>query len=345
MKSNTFGLDIGTSTMKAVSLSRDKEVLSFEMAATGVTPAKGMISDSPFDQEDMADAIHQLVVDSKVATRSVNIALAENQVYMKVIEMPLLSDRELSSAIYWEAEQYIPAPLNTLTIDHQVLFRDDKTQTEPRMQVLLVGAPTVLINKYQNILGLAGLTIASLETEILSVIRAVIVKENFPTSFIVHLGAMSTSIAIIRGGNIIFTYSVPLGGVAINRAISSDFGFSLEQAEEYKKIYGINEDSVGTKINHAISPILMAVITELKKAVSFYSEKYKNDSPITQILLSGGTARLPGIEKFFVKNAGFETSIVNPWQLLTVQNVPQEIVDTVSEYTIAIGLALKEYEK
>lgn len=345
MKSNTFGLDIGTSTMKAVALSSDNKVISFEMAATGVTPEKGMISDSPFDQEDMADAIHQLVIDSKIATRSVHVALAENQVYMKVIEMPLLSDKELSSAIYWEAEQYIPAPLNTLTIDHQVLFRDDKSQAEPRMQVLLVGAPTVLIKKYQNILGLAGLTIASLETEILSVIRAIVIGDNFPTSFIIHLGAMSSTIAIVRSGSIIFTYTVPLGGVAINRAIATDFGFSIEQAEEYKKIYGINEDSVGTKISNAINPILMGIITEVKKALSFYNEKYKNDSPITQILLSGGTARLPGIEKFFVKNAGIETSVINPWQALGIQNVPQEIVDTVSEYSIAIGLALKEYEK
>lgn len=344
MKSNTFGLDIGTNSIKAVYLERDKTSLIYRSSLMTPSPPKGMLSESPFDQEDMANIIRQLVTDANIPVKSAHIALSDSQVYTKIIEMPVLSDSELASAIHWEAEQYIPAPLNTITLDYKVLTRDTKTQNEPKMQVLLVGAPTILIKKYQDVLALAGISIMSLETETLAVIRSIVIGENFPTSMLMHIGSMGTSLAIVQNNTLIFTYSIPVGGAAINRAIATEFGFTAQQAEEYKKVYGITDDTVGNQIKKAVEPILMSILAEVKKAISFYTEKYQNESPLSQILLSGGTARLPGIDMFFVRNCGIETAITNPWTMLNVQGVPQEVVDTSSEFTIGVGLALKEYE-
>ncbi len=65
----------------------------------------------------MAATIRKLVEQTRIDSKNVNIALPESQVYTKVIDMPVLSDRELSSAIVWEAEQYIPVPLANVTLD------------------------------------------------------------------------------------------------------------------------------------------------------------------------------------------------------------------------------------
>ena len=117
MKSKSFGLDIGSSVMTAVWLNKEG-VGKYSLAGCGTfpTPVKGMLSESPLDQEEMAGAVKKLVHDSKIHIPSVTISLPDNQVYTKVIEMPMLSEKELESAIYWEAEQYIPAPLPTLTL-------------------------------------------------------------------------------------------------------------------------------------------------------------------------------------------------------------------------------------
>ncbi|MCL5439266.1 MAG: type IV pilus assembly protein PilM [Patescibacteria group bacterium] len=354
MKTLPFGLDIGATTIKTVWLSGDNTSFILNSASILPTPPKGMLSESPLDQEEMARVIKKIVDDSKITTKYVNIALPESQVYTRVLEMPTLSDKELSSAIYWEAEQYIPVPLSSVTLDWSVLRRP-KIEAE-KMEVLLVGAPTALVDKYQKVLTIAGLTIASLESEILSVVRALVspatnpdqartVNEKiFPNTLIIHIGALSTSIAIINNGIIAFTYLIPTGGAAINRAIATDFGFSESQAEEYKKVYGVSTESLGGKIGKVTTPILMAIITEVKKAVAFYNEKYKSGSPIQQILLSGGTAKLPGVTTFFTQNCGIETAIANPWNILSSQQVPKEIIDNASDYTIAVGLAIRGYE-
>lgn len=344
MNKDSFGLDIGATSIKIVLLNGKSK--SFVLKAASITPAplKGMMSSSPLDDEAMAQAISKAVKDSGINTKLVNVALPENQVYTKVLDMPVLSDRELASAIYWEAEQYIPVPLQNITLVWNVLKRPAQSGTSDKMQVLMVGAPTVLVNKYQKIIQMAGFQINGLETEILSILRSLVIDETFPTSLIVNIGAVSTSFAIVRNSIMIFTYSMSLGGAAINRAIATDFGLTAQQAEEYKRVYGISGKSLGGKIGKATEPILNSILAEIKKSIVFYSQKYKDDSPIRQIILCGGTAKLPGIELFFANNSGIETAIANPWKVLASQEVPKEVLENASDYTIAVGLAMRDYE-
>ncbi len=340
MKNKAFGLDIGQHTIKAVWLSTEQNGFFLNAATTIVTPAKGMLSESPLDQEEMAQALHAMLLDAHISTKFVNIALPESQVYTRVIQMPLLSDKELLSAIYWEAEQYIPVPLNTITLDYKVLQRPENPVEGQKMDVLLVGAPTSLIDKYQKVLSLAGLIINSVETEILSTIRSVVVSDTYPPTLIVSIGATSTSIAIVQGNLIKFTYSVPTGGVALTRAIASSFGFSFEQAEQYKKTYGVSPEALSGKIAQSVSPILTLLLSEIKKALAFYQEKEK-DKPIAQIVLTGGSALLPGLPTYITQSVGIESVVANPWKILVSQEVSKDILTDASSYTIAVGLAMR----
>lgn len=344
MKNAIFGLDVGVTTIRVCWLAVDSKNIKYLSSFSTATPAKGMTSESSLDHQEMAAVINKLVIDAKITTNNVSVALPENRVYTKVIDMPNLSDKELSSAIYWEAEQYIPAPLDTMTLDWSILRKPGSGDTANKMQVLLVAAPNQVIKRYQAILELAGLSLAGIETEILSAIRSVVANEDFPTTIIMNLGALSTSLSIIQNGNIAFTYVIPLGGIALTRAIASDFGFALPQAEEYKKIYGLMDRDFGGKISNALQPVLFSIAGEVKKAINFYTDKYKNESPIVQLMLTGGSASLPGIGSYFVQNVGLETVIGNPWKMRNIQGVPPDIQTRGPEFAVSIGLALKEYE-
>lgn len=344
MANKAFGLDIGASTIKAVDLGWEKGKFTLKSYAVLPTPPRGMLSESPLDQEEMAQAIKRLTDNLKTQNKNVNVALADSQVYTKIIEMPTLSDKELSLAIYWEAEQYIPVPLSTITLVWTVLKRPQDPKSEEKMLVLMVGAPTLLIDKYQKILGRAGLNLAAMETGILSAVRA-LVYPGFPRTIILSIGAVATSLAVIRDGLLIFTYSIPTGGIAISRSIEADFGLTLDQSELYKKTYGVSGEGVGQKIGKSTEPILLSILSEIKKALAFYSQKYREDASIAQLLLSGGTARLPGIDLFFAENLGIETVIADPWKKLDGQSVPKELSAASSDYTIAVGLAMKSYEQ
>ena len=347
MNKKAFGLDIGISTIKAVELSLSKSDVKLTACIMAPTPPKGMISESPGDEEEMAKALKKIVEDAGISNKNVNVALPDNQVYSKVIEMPFLSDRELSSAIYWEAEQYMPIPLSTASLSWHVISKPAKAGTDEKMKVLMVGAPTNVVKKYQKIITLAGFTINTMETEILSAVRALTFylppNINTPT-VIVNIGDISTSLAIVIRNNILFTYSLPVGGAAINRAISADFGLSEAQAEEYKRTYGIKKGAIGDRIGSATEPILNSILAEVKKAVLYFSQKNSN-TKIEQIVLSGSTAKLPGIDIYFADSAGVETVIANPWKLVSSNTIPKEILSNAPAYSISVGLALKDYER
>ncbi len=341
IKQKAFGLDIGSHSIKAVWLAKADHGFMLESARSSISPARGIASESPLDQEEMAKAIRLLVNEAKITTRYVNIALPENQVYTKVIETPNISDKELASAIFWEAEQYIPVPLPTVTLDYKVLSRPDAKQPGATMQVLLVGAPTKLVEKYEQVVSIAGLSINAIETELLSLTRTLLTGDTIPPTAIIHVGAISTSLAILRNKILVFAYSLPTGGVAISRAIAADFGFALPQAEEYKKAYGLADSALGGKIGKVAEPILENILMEVKKAFTLYSEKYPNE-PLKQIILSGGSAKMPGLATYFTANTGIETAISNPWKLLIPEEVPKDIIENAPEYAVAAGLAMRE---
>jgi type IV pilus assembly protein PilM len=344
MKSNAFGLDIGATSIKVVWLDGEKNVYKYISSLTTFTPSQGMQSESPFDHQEMAKLINKLVIDAKITTNNVNIALPESHVFTKVIDMPVLSEKELTTAIYWEAEQYIPAALDTMRLDWVILRTPKDSLSDQKMQVLLVAAPLQLIKRYQTILELAGLSIVAIETETLSVVRGLVGTPHFPTSLVMNIGALNTTLTIVQNSIIVFNYSIPLGGAAMTRAIAADFGFNATQAEEYKKSYGLSDKNFGGKVRQAIAPIQSAMMTEVKKAMAFYAEKYKNEAPISQVLLTGGGANLPGIGLYFAEDIGFETIIANPWEMLNIQGVPKDIDMRGPGYTVAVGLAIKEYE-
>lgn len=337
----SIGLDIGLTKIKAVSLSRQNNGSILDSFNVTPTPPKGMLSEAIEDEEEMAAAIKKTIDNLKVNSKGVNIALSDSQVYTKIIEMPVLSDKELSLAIYWEAERHIPVALSTITLVWSVLKRPLNSALGEKMQVLMVGAPTALISKYQKVLQMAKLDINSIETETLAIVRA-LVTTSLPPTIIVSIGATNTSLAIIRDGILVLTYSIQTGGNAISRSIEADFGLTPSQGEEYKKTYGFSKAGAGQKVGKSTEPILFSILLEIKKALAFYSQKYKDNSIIQQILLSGGTAKLPGIDLFFAENLGIETVIAAPWKILGDKPLPPEILNGTSDFTIALGLAMRD---
>lgn len=341
MFNRSIGLDIGLTKIKALFLSRQNNDIVLDSFSVMPTPPKGMLSEASSDEEELAIAIKKTVDNLKINSKNVNIGLSDNQVYTKVIEMPVLSDKELSHAIYWEAERHIPVALSTITLAWNVLKRPTNSSKDEKMQVLMVGAPTVLVGKYQKILQMAGLTLNSIETETLAIVRA-LVTANLPPTIIVSIGAINTSLAIIKDGILVLVYSMQTGGNAITRAIEADFGLTPSQSEEYKKTYGFSKQGAGQKVGKSTEPILASILLEIRKALAFYSQKYKDDSIIQQILLSGGTARLPGIDLFFAENLGIETVVANPWRIFGDKPLPAEILNNSSDFTIALGLAMRD---
>ncbi len=334
------GLDIGTHTIKLIELAREGDQVALVAAGSMPTPPKSLSSTGQSESEALAVAIKQLIQSTGTKTRTVNIALPESKVFTRVIEVPQLSPRELNSAIKWEAEQYIPLPLDQVNVDFTVL-NDGKTNGSKKMEVLLVAAPKALIDKYVSVMELAELNVVAAETEIIATSRAIGRSlPNVRTVMIISLGAQSTDIAILRSGILMFTRSVSAGGEAITRSIAQNLEFNVTQAEEYKRAYGLQQDKLEGKITAAAKPIMDTIIQEVKRAMAFYSEKYKEEH-VDTVILSGGTSRLPGMVIYLAQAFSCEVQLANPWVGIA-KDARFNVLNTEgANFSIAVGLALR----
>ncbi len=336
-----LGLDIGSHSTKLVELTHDRGAVVLRAAGSALTPPKSLSSSLAADQEAIARTIKQLIADTGAKSTTVNIALPESQVFTKVIEVPQLSERELASAIKWEAEQYIPLPLDQVNLDFTIL-RDSKETGTSKMEVLLVASPKALLEKYLNILELAELEPLAAETEIISNSRALVRSlPSVRTVMVVSIGAQTTDLAILHDGVLGFTRSIGAGGDAMTRAIAQALDFTVPQAEEFKKTYGVDPKQLEGKLVAAVKPVLDTIIGEMRRAVVFYQGKYR-DERVETILLAGGTARLPGMVVNVAENMSIEAQLANPWAGIT-KDARFQVLDTEGAvFSIAVGLGLRE---
>lgn len=340
-----LGLDIGTQYIKYVQLEHMGKD-QYRLLSVGMAPAptKGISSEASIDQEALGATIKKLLKDGGVKIKEANVALPETSVFTRIIVVPPLSERELASAIKWEAEQYIPLPLDEVNMDFSIVGESKDKDGNKKLDILLVAAPKVLITRYNRILDLSGLEATAMETEIISASRALLptTQEKPPTVMVVNLGAQTTDLSVLRLGVISFTRSVPTGGAAFTKAIAQDFSFSLAQAEEYKKAYGLEKDKLEGKVFGSLKPIFSVIVEEIKRSITFFQSKFPEE-PISAIILSGGSAKLPGLVSSLAEIIGLETQIGNPWT--RVVKDPKRFVRLDEEgavFVVAIGLAMRE---
>lgn len=336
-----LGLDIGSHSIKLIEVgtASGPQLLA---AGSIPTPPKALQSTLEADHQAVAAAISQLIKETGAKSNSVVFALPESQVFTRVIEVPALSQRELASAMSWEAEQYIPLPLDQVNVDYSILREAKETGTD-KMDVLLVACPKTLLEKYLTIIEFAELIPLAAETEIIATTRALTrsIASVKHAALFVSLGAQTTDLAIVRNGILAFTRSIAAGGEALSRALISGLDFNVNQAEEFKRTYGLEQDKLQGKIVSAVKPIMDTIIGEMKRAVAYYTERHK-DERIEVVILSGGTAKLPGMVVYMAQNIGIETQLANPWVGITRDSRFAILDKEGSTFTVSVGLALRE---
>ena len=336
-----FGLDIGRSFIKVIQVENrgSKKVL----VAAGVlaTPPGGIQSESPVDLAKISEAIKSCVSQARIKSNKCAVSLIESQVVTRLIQLPNLTDKELSAAIHWEAEQYVPLPIKDVVLQYRVVNRPQKDlqQETAKMDVLLIAAPKRVIEKYMSVVKEAGLVPEALETESSALVRG-LTRPVDPATIVVSTGALSTELVIAQGGNVLFTRSIASGGVNLTKAIMAEFSLPQKQAEEYKQTYGILEDKLSGKVAAVLKPILDIITGEILKAVE-YSKSHVLGSQISRVIICGGGAFLPGLSEFLVERTSLEVSLGDPWFDFVKEGLVVQLSGQGSVYSIATGLAMR----
>jgi len=332
---------VGTYAIKVAAGKQGMKGLELTSLGQAYNPTGQFLPGGEAEFAKLAAAIKKLVTEQKLRGKSVHTCLPESMAYTSVISMPFLSDAELASSIHWEAEQHIPVPLKEVNLEYDVLYKPKKDEVGEKMKVLLVAARKDAIDKVVTLFHTAGVEVVGLETTLLSTYRALGKALHTESAVLVcHIGAMSTDVLVVEQGNIVLTYSIQTGGLALTRAIEKRLGLPASQAEEYKRAYGLDPNQLEGKVRSVLNGVMGVLLGEVRKAMQFYQTSNMM-TPIRTMLLTGGSAYLPGMVGYLAEAFSFEVLVANPLGGLKVKDglkVPEDVV----AYTPAVGMLMQE---
>lgn len=332
------GLDISNSSVKVIALTTDTPQKLAGWGRVDLPSGLNPLSEAPENISALVETIKKLFSVSKVQKENVYLSLPESEVFSRIIEMPNLTERELSSAIKWEAEQYIPFPIKDVSITWEIVSRPESPSE--KMKVFLVAAPLKIVNHYFNICTQSGLKVASMESEGTASAR-IAAPVGSPVTLGVSLKEDGTDLFVFRDGKTTYSRSITTGIRALSRALVAELGLSEAQAAEYRDAYGLLKDQMEGKIAATITPVFELIVSEIGRTVALATAT-EPMFPVKRISLFGVGASLPGLTMFLTERLGLEAELTEPFAQVDPGNIPADIAGIKSIFVTAAGLALRK---
>lgn len=343
LKPIAFGLDISDLSLKITQLKKSGE--SFVLTSFGETRMKpGIITQGDIKNEKaLSENIKKAVKDvfgEKIHTKHVVISLPEEKAFLQVIQLPLMKEEEVQKAVYFEAENYIPLPIEKVYLDSQIISSDSKVN---KLNVLIAAMSKTVIDLYVSALKGAGLEPAALEIESMSISRALI-KDNAESQAIVlvDLGENRTSFSIFFEQSLKFTTTSQISAKNFSETIAQTLKISFNEAEDLKIKNGIGDSKLGKKNAEALKLMLKELADLTEKYINYCQTEYGQKK--VKVLLCGGGANLKGLVDFLGQRLKTPVELGNPWTNIKANQRKGASLLSLEEslrYTTSLGLALR----
>lgn len=344
-------IDIGSYSIKVARFRKKKSELT--LLATGMrklpfaTINEGKIVDPSIITSKLEEIFNELNYHpSKIIT-----TIPSNNLIIRNIELPLMSENELAEAIKWEAEDYLPFPVNLASLDYIIL-----SQNEGMMNILLVAVKEEIIENFLSPFERLALKPAVINVQPMALLSLLEYQGKITEPLaIIDIGASGTRVIIGDNNNIFLSRNIDTGGEDFTRLLMEEMQMEYQQAEDYKIEYGIRKERKEEKNveldlslsqltlmtmgrRDSLLPIARNLAGEISRSLDYYSMKYRGKS-INQVYLTGGGSRLKKLGDVISHEINLELKSLNPFEGFQQSFDRRDMAD---EFAVAIGLAVSE---
>ena len=336
-----LGLDIGSHAVKLCELGATDKGFVLQTLGSALLPSAAVEDGVLLEAEAVAEVVAGLVRHLKIKNRKVAISISGYSVIVKKINLAVMTEAELEAHIHAEAEQYIPFDIDEVYLDYQDL--KSNAGSEGRTNVMLVAAKKEVVDGYLNMLQVAGLKPVVVDVDAFALENAY--EANFGLDqnvALVDIGAAKTNINIISKGASILARDVVMGSHALTEQIQNRFSLSYEEAENLK----LGQIPVGSRqagLEEIVVNTCSQWVGEVKRALDFYYSNYPEEA-ISSLVLSGGGAKLKGLDQYFSEETGLPASIFDPFAKMHFDRNridPGYLRTVAPEMALATGLATR----
>lgn len=342
-----LGLDISSSSVKLVELSRDKAG-QLVLDRCAIEPLeRGWITDGNVEKfDEVAEAVRRVVKKSGTRTKHVAMALPASAVITKKIILPGgLSESELEIQVESEANQYIPFSLDEVSLDFCVVGPSATSSGD--VEVLIAASRKEKVQDRQGLAEAAGLKPVVVDVESyasrLATARLIESLPNKGVDTLVALfevGALTTSMQVIRNDEVLYERDQAFGGAQLTQLIVRQYGFSPEEAENKKRSGDLPDDYE----SGVLKPFVDSMAQEVGRALQFFFTSTPHNK-VDYVMLAGGSSALPGLTEAVTQQTSFASLRADPFDGMVIGNNVREkkMRREAASYLTSCGLALRRF--
>lgn len=335
--SDFFGLDIGTTALRAVQLRGPAGAKVLDRY--GQVPLNGtaVLSDSKTDRDNVSSIIREFVGQVGITTKNVAVNLPSSRVFTTITDWNKMPEAELAKTIRYQADSIIPTALNESKLDWVVV--GPSPQDANKVEVLLSSVPNDFVELRLDMLETAGLNVIAFEPDSFALARALAQPNITQPQVVMDTGNTSTDLIITMDGVPRLIRSIPVGTLTIVRAAAQSLNIDINQAEQFVFKFGLSKDKLEARIYEAIIGTVDSMVGEIDKSIKFFQNRYAN-SKIDRIIVTGGASVVPEFPLYLANKFGLNVEIGNAWRNITFPSDRQnELLAVSNHFGVAAGLA------
>jgi len=338
---SVVGLDLGSQVVKAVEITLEGSEPVITGYARAEIPTGG----------DRAEAIAQVFSQGKFRTKNVVASVSGQAVVVRYITMVQMSDSELSQAIRFESDKYLPFDTDEVVLDCQKLNRkppasgEGGTGQDDQMGVVLAACRSSVVEEQVRELTGHGLSPIAVDVDVFALANAWELcglaeadfdEEEERAIALVDIGASLTSINVLCGGETCFSREISIGGADMTQAAARRLGVENFEAEAIKR----EAEGREAEVSRAIAPVLEDLVSELGLSLDYVENR--EGLRVDEVLLSGGGILAPGVTGYIEQAIGRTARTWSPLEGLRLDADRLEVEDleaAAPTLAVAIGLA------
>ena len=344
-KKSVVGLDVGSSAVRAVELSKTKTGYQMAGFAYEQLGPDSVVDGAIMDSRAVANAIKRILTQGNFKAKGTAAGLSGHSVIVKRVVLPVATEQEIDASLQFDAEQYIPFGMSEVNLDYQVL--GPSQGNDVGMEVLLVAAKKDKIQNHTSVISMAGRSADVVDIDAFALQNAFEANYSVPptaTVALLNIGASLMNINITKGGTPLFIRDVPVGGNQYTDILQKELQLDFQEAEDLK--LGKTGGSEAEMVMPLLESITDMLVMEVQKTFDFFRETYPNET-ITRVLICGGTSRTPGLADKIQETFGYPTEVLDPLKYITLgPKVNAGQINLLGpSLTVAVGLALRGFDR
>jgi type IV pilus assembly protein PilM len=362
----SVGLDIGTDRVRLAQIKPSGSTFALQRYGVVGVPMGSVVEGEIVDADAVASAIRQLMRTIGLRGANATVGVSNQKVVVRLIDLPYMEDAELQGAIRYQAQDYIPIPVEEAILDFQIIGDYMTSADEHMNEVLLVAAQRDMIDETVQAVERSGLKLTAIDVTPFAVVRGIfgVSRSVLPddteaageATAVIHMSAGITNIVVVENGVPRFTRVSSLAANEMTRAVATALDITLDEADDLKQrvgLPGVDETGIGADIPSDIDPErvrgvqealerqVSKFMAEVRRSLDYYLTQTSQVRAIRRILLTGSGAKLRNFDSYIARGLQAEVELADAMRWVSVPSQYQALLqaDRLGA-TAAIGLAM-----